>query len=240
MPFLIKIKGADFSAIKVATVYPSTSITSGLQSYYRMLNSVEESRLDYQSDTYDAYVTGTPTASSFGMLSNGSNNFLFGSKPGVGSRTIAVILKGQSTSSGVTYPLASYNGSPTTNGAEYFDMNDLVVSWVGTMFNGSTYSTNLSLGPFSMVMDRYDLIVVRLTEGVGGNLVRPRDGLTRTASNTVDTFSLPNPGNYGTGTIGYSPLTSMSMFAHWNRALTDEEVYTFYAEQQFNFANLSL
>lgn len=240
MPFLIKIKNADFSAIKVATVYPSTSITSGLQSYYRLLGSVEESRLDYSSDTYDGYVTGSPTASSQSILSNSTNNILFGSKPGVGSRTIAVILKGQSTSSQATYPLASYVGSPTTNGAEYFEMTNLNLSWIGTMYNGSTYSTNLELSPVTMVLDQFDLLIVRLTEGVGGNLIRPRDGLTRTASNTVDTFSLPNPGFYGTGVISYSALTSMSLFAHWNRALTDEEVYTFYAEQKFNFANLDL
>lgn len=240
MPYLIKVKNADFSAVKSATVTPSTLIVSGLMSYYRLAESVEQSRYNYANNTYDAVVTGTPTMTSLHAAVNDANKFTFSSRPQTGDRTFAVIMQGRAAS-GVHYPIMSWAGSPTTNGAEYLNGSGLNIGYVGTVFNPATgaYATNLSISAITLEEGRYDLLIVRMKNGISGELIRKRDSTVRSVVTANDT-EFPSPAYYGTTTVTSPDNAHIAMFAHWSRALSDAELNTFYAEQQAVFANYNI
>lgn len=239
MPYLTKIKGANFAAIRSAIVTQSTTLTDQLNAYYRLGGSLQSSLLNYANNTYDATPVGNPTATELHLEVNSDNRVVFPTQPTTGDRTIAIILQGRNNGGVANYPIGVWSGSPSSNGAEYIQQNDLNVTYQATAFDPITgqYVDNINLlTPITLIEGRYDMIVVRLQDQVGGDMFRPRDAIVRSDPNN-NTTVFPSPASYSLAAISSTAQANVAMFAQWSKALSDAEIQQFYAEQQNVFSS---
>lgn len=239
MAYAIRIKNKDFSAIRSAIVRGTTSVLSGLLAYYETRGDAATALTNGATGVLDGTASGIPTFTAAHAVVDKDNALLFGTKPAASaSRTLALILRPISASV-TTYPLGSFGASPTTNGAEYLRLAGLAVNYEGTTFNPSTRAStgNANTPGITLELNTYDLLLVRITDQQKVDLIRPRTSETKTVATTNTLAFLEAAPNYRAAiSTSTTDDNNIALFAHWNRALTDQEIAKFYAEQKAKFS----
>lgn len=240
MTYSIKIKNKDLSSIKSGFV-GATSVYSGLLSYYSTRRNLPDSLINLSTSSVDAVVNGAPTFTEQHAVVNKDNAITFRTNPNASaSRTWAVIFRPLRTS-GLTYPVGSFGLSPAVNGAEYLALTGTSVIYEGISFDPSTgaFAGVLRTTSTALELNRYDLVVVRVVDQQKVDLLLPRLASTKTAATSSSLNYSASAANFRAAlSASTSDNENISMFAHWNRALTDEEIAIFYAEQKEKFANV--
>ena len=186
MAFVIQIKNKDFSAIKSAVVQKMTSVVNGLLSYHLLQDSLDTALVNQVTNATEATADGIPTFTGAHAVVGKGNALLFGTNPSASaSRTWAVILKPSSTS-GTTYPAGAIGSNAATNGAEYLMLTGPSISYEGVTFNPTTGagSGNAATPAISLILDTYDLILVRIVTREKVEIMRPRTGEVKTVATT--------------------------------------------------------
>lgn len=233
MAHVTQILGEDFEGIRSSFVASSTSNLNGLTGFYRLGGTLSQSRYNYATNSEDASSYGSPTITPLHASLDSVNYIQFASTAATADRTVAIVVQGRNDAGATVFPCGVFHGSPTTTGAEYFEMTNTSILHEMTVFDPSTglYATNLTTPSVTLRLNEYDMVVIRLTSELDASLFLPRSGSKVTAS-TSNSTGFPVANKFESGVITSAAQSNVSLFAHWSRALTDQEIADFYTEQK--------
>lgn len=232
-------KGSNFASIAVAQLGIFTTVSAGLLALHE-LRLDNATALKNRGSSGNASVTGSPSYNTQRAIISSTNRMTFGTKPS-GSHTFAAIIKSRAGTVTTSLPVGSYATATTTTGNEYLAITTAGIQLNARPFNsGGVAQSSIATTLAKPATDRAELYVARLTNESGQKLENPRTATSATSS-TAFTYNYPNPNFYAASILDLaSAADEVSLFAHWDRVLTDVEVATFYTEMQAYFGNRGL
>lgn len=232
----------DFSDIAVDTLGIATSITDGLLGLFETRKDSVTALRNRVKNGGKAVLEGSPTINTNDVTINKLNRVNTNVVSKTADRTCAVIMLNKPGTITTSYPYGTLGGSPTTQGAEQFNISNSGFSMSSILFDNGVYanvssSTNIAKPSTST----YEMVVWRAKSGVHAKLECPRTGATTTVTTTYS-FLNPVPQPYKIGVnIGTADINdNVAMFALWDRYLSDSEIATFYTEMKDYFADLGI
>jgi hypothetical protein len=225
MGLILIAKGASFSSVSVGSLRIFTSITSGLLALFRTTDSSTKAIIN-KGLGVDGTVFGVPVVGAASMAADGTKGVNFGFAP-TGSHTVSAVFKIRPGAITTSYPVGAFNG---LNGSEYFKMTTTQVIMEATgITEGGVFGGNVEPALTKPAEATFEMYVARLENGVRVCLDHPRTGVVSTAG-TANNFNYPSPVNYCAGANIPGALDDFSVFAYWDRVLSDAEVAIFYNE----------
>lgn len=231
------VKGADYSAIAIARSFLKlrTTVTDGLISLHQLRDSAERAVIN-EVGANKAIIVGVPTYTSKEIKTTAGNTLDFNVKPPSSRRTFACILN---TLPQTIFPDKSYIGSRSLS--EIGLGGDTLLLNNGRIYvYGFTYSNNAGtlsdeqLTTFTspaIEARASELIVVTLEDEIGITVYVPRTGYKGFMEVGAGRyFATDNPPTYRLGRDNTKGSVDSSLFALWNRALTESEVLRFYSD----------
>ena len=254
MGVLLFDKNADFSANSLGHAGLYTSVTNNLLGLFELRRSAAKARKNSApANDLEALIGGTPVfnAMSMDLTAQGQITFPTGPVNG-GENTVAMIVKVKNGGIINDQPVGSSVGSPIINGSCYLVNYGRRFQFDATLFDAqelpATYVANASAGlnaPVDGSLDgTFQLIVGTLKSQDALKLYWPATNQVATTAIVSGQFAYFNQevsnrnwrGLGGSGTA----VQGVSMFAHWDRALTADEVATFYGEMKKQFGLVGL
>lgn len=238
-------KSADYSQNAVGFIGLHTEVSAGLVGLHdlRFTRARAISNAVAPNDI-KAQIIGNPVISAQGLEVRKNISMDFGLPTPNGSRTFAILLK-QGASGIDDHTLSNWKYGNTTTGG------DILIS-LPSRFSFIAFTHTTSSPPFTDKTNKvdynytpadYSFIVVTMEDGVGITIYDKTVGISKfQAVSAGDVFSVDNPMGYKLGSriLTETFNKSVLMFALWDRALTENEVDTFYEDMQSQLENDSI
>lgn len=208
----------DFSSFSYGSLGPSTSVSSGLLALGATYQSASLSIKNFAPGGFDFVENGTPTYQSDSVVSDNTNFIDFGIDPTGGDRTMAFV---SYMETGTRFPFSAF---VTTGGfGEYLE-------YTGADFRFATARTASANFPtLPRVDNRFEFYVVRVVNTVSLELIRPRTSDVSLKSTPGIDFNFTGR-PYRTGIVNNAATARTALFGFWDRALSDTEINTVYAD----------
>ena len=243
MGLVIIAKGADFSGVSICNKYFEYHFGTipDLTELFETRLSISEA-LTNKMGTTRGVLFGAPTFQADSMVSDAVNGIRFLSKP-YGSHTIAVVFKNRPGAITNSYPAGSISANIASKGGSYFLMDSTNINLAGLAYNpDGSYDNTYNAYLAKEAGNTFELYIGRFTNGVGIQLDHPKTGQTAIAATTKN-FNMPDPDYYCAGARYpniVEPTDNVTLFAHWSRAITDDEIVAFYNAAKSRLADYSI
>ena len=254
MGILLYDKNADYSAVSVGHAGLYTSVTDDLLSLFELRRSASKAgNNSAPANPVRASIAGAPTFYDTSMGLTATGQIVFPSQPtNGGETTAAIILKIKNGGSSPDQPFGSSTTTPATNGICYFAHYNRELTFQSTLFDAqelpATYQASVSAA-LTIGTGEYDgtfqLFVATLKSEDAVKLHWPKRGLVGSVAIASGRYAYFNQapalaGRRWAARAGGSANFEGSMFAHWDRVLSDDEIATFYAEMKEQFGLIGL
>jgi len=248
---LLVDKNADYSAIAVGHAGLYTTVTSGLLSLFETRGSVGKTEQNSApANAAPAVISGAPVFSTDGVTLTTAGQISFPSRPSNGGEnTFAAILELKGGGQVGDAIVGSVPGTPNDNGSIFLSTNSSGISVYARTYDSQSAATGLatisSVQSLPGEFGKRFLVVVTAKSEDSLTLYVPRAGATKATALAAGRFLFFN-GASGSSGLFRAPATTvtqsqnLSMFAHWNRALSAGEVSTFYGEMRQQYERLDI